>query len=817
MCIIHRNSIILISVVIFLCINASANERVLIRLDEPDKQTVEKFINGNYDVASYHPEKYLDLVIELSQYQLMLKKYPEIKILQTEEQIKANLNKGKDIDGYRNYEQTLAELQQIAQDNPDICKLYNIGKSRGKEYSETGISFYDDFNHDIWALKLSDNVEIEEDEPSFFFLGSHHAREPVSTEVVMELLNNMIDNYDSDTDMQNRINNSQIWFVPIVNPDGKKIVLTEQDIWWRKNICDNDLSLNFTDSIDGVDPNRNYGFWWGALGRSDEPFTDGYIGEEEFSEPEIKAVKNLIDSHHFVAGITYHSTGEMVLYPFGYEYTAIPPDINSISTLADRMAASIPSETFGTYESFQCVGLYPTRGTTDDYAYGEHGIFCYTIETATEFIPPYSDALNVCHNNLDAAYILLDRVNSSALTGIITDQVTKSFVVAEAYVEGIDNLGIFKEAYKSDEEFGRYYRILEPGEYNITFSAYGYIPVTIPNVTISSSEITNLDISLTPAAFRDISGYIAEDITGLPIKNAEIEINEYTSAATNDDGYFTLINIPYGNNSFEVSSPNFITQNTEIIIDETTAELNFNLSQGNFEDFEDHNFSTFNLSYDESYFDWYISSYMPRFGEFYARSAWIFETGWPSTLILRDSIAENGNISFALEISIISVGDTFEFIIDEEVIKVWNSVVRWTTVSFPVTTGFHTFTWEFNKNTSSDLDVHASIDNITFPRIIETGIENSDELLVKNCDLKQNFPNPFNPTTTIEFIINKSENVKLNIFNIKGELVANIIDKILDQGSHRVIFDGRNLNSGLYFVSLEAGDFKQINSMLLLK
>lgn len=817
MCIIRRNSMLLISFVIFLCINIYANERVLIRLDEPDKQTVEKFINGNYDVASYHPDKYIDLVIELSLFPEMLKEYPEIKILQTEEQIKANLLKEKDIEGYRNYDQTLAELQQIALDNPDICKLYNIGKSRGKEYSEMGISFYDDFNHDIWALKLSDNVEIEEDEPSFFFLGSHHAREPVSTEIVMELLNNMINNYDSDTDMQNRINNSQIWFVPIVNPDGKKIVLTEQDIWWRKNICDNDLNLTFTDSVDGVDPNRNYGFWWGALGRSDEPFTDGYIGEEEFSEPEIKAVKKLIDSHHFVAGITYHSCGEMVLYPFGYEFNAIPPDINSVSVLADKMAASIPSEAFGSYDSFQSTELYPTRGTTDDYAYGQHGIFCYTIETATEFIPPYANALDICYNNLDAAYILQDRIKTSMITGNILDQVTKSPVIAEIHVEGIDDSWIFREPYKSDEEFGRYYRFLEPGEYDITFSAFGYIPLTIPNVTISSADITNMDISLTPASFRSISGYISEASTGLPIEDALIEIDTEVWASTNADGYFSLIDIPYGNNSFKVSSPNFITQNTEIIIDETTSELSFDLVEGNFEDFENHNFSTFNLAYDESYFDWFISSYKPRYGQFYARSGWIFETGWPSTLILRDSIAENGNISFSFEISIISIGDTFNFIIDDEVIQQWNTIKRWDTVSFPVTTGFHTFTWEFNKNTSSDLDVHASIDNITFPRIIETGIENSDELLVKNCDLKQNYPNPFNPTTTIEFMINKSENVKLNIFNIKGELVANIIDKILDQGSHTVIFDGRNLNSGLYFVSLEAGNFKQVSTMLLLK
>ncbi|MCK4979396.1 MAG: zinc carboxypeptidase, partial [Candidatus Delongbacteria bacterium] len=460
-------SAILFFISLYFTTNIYSAEKILIRFDNPDKQTIEKFIHGNYDIASYHPDKYLDLVIEISHYSEMLKVHPKIKILKTEKQIKADLHKEKDIPGYRSYAQTLAELQQIEIDNPDICKLYNIGKSQGKTYSEDGNSNYNTYNHNIWALKLSDNVQIEEDEPSFYFLGAHHAREPISTEVCMEILSNMLSSYGSDADTQKRINNSQIWFVPIVNPDGQKAVLTELNVWWRKNIRDNDNSGSFEYltgelpiSKDGVDPNRNYDFWWGPNGTSEEPSSSVYKGPYPSSEPEIQAVKNLINSHHFIAGITYHSYGEIVLHPFGYEYNAIPPDVNSMSVLAENLASSIPSVYGGYYTPFQSVYLYPTMGTTNDYAYGEHGIFSFTIELANEFIPPYESALNICNNNLSAANILLDRVYTSTLTGVISDQVSKSPIVAKIFVEGIDDSGAFKEPYKSDEIFGRYYRFL---------------------------------------------------------------------------------------------------------------------------------------------------------------------------------------------------------------------------------------------------------------------------------------------------------------------------------------------------------------------
>jgi len=83
--------------------------------------------------------------------------------------------------------------------------------------------------------------------------------------------------------------------------------------------------------------------------------------------------------------------------------------------------------------------------------------------------------------------------------------------------------------------------------------------------------------------------------------------------------------------------------------------------------------------------------------------------------------------------------------------------------------------------------------------------------------LSQNYPNPFNPTTNINFDIGKPSNVKLTIYNILGERITTLVNEFLNTGNYTVRFDGRNLASGVYFYSLETGDYKFYKKMMLLK
>lgn len=163
-------------------------DKFVVRIDNPDETIAQKFIRGGDDIASYKPSEYLDIVVNNHEYEQLTKQGFNLRITQTTEQLRNNLNSSTDLAGYRDYNEMLTDLQNYAAQYPEICELYDIGNSRGKIYSDNGNSNYDAYNHEIWALKVSDNVSSEEDEPNIYYLAEHHAREPISLEVVMYFL-----------------------------------------------------------------------------------------------------------------------------------------------------------------------------------------------------------------------------------------------------------------------------------------------------------------------------------------------------------------------------------------------------------------------------------------------------------------------------------------------------------------------------------------------------------------------------------------------------------------------------------------------------
>ena len=86
-----------------------------------------------------------------------------------------------------------------------------------------------------------------------------------------------------------------------------------------------------------------------------------------------------------------------------------------------------------------------------------------------------------------------------------------------------------------------------------------------------------------------------------------------------------------------------------------------------------------------------------------------------------------------------------------------------------------------------------------------------------NFELSNNYPNPFNPSTTISYSIPKQNNVTLKVFDVLGSEVATLINKEQTQGNYEVEFDGADLTSGIYFYRLRAGDFVETKKMILLK
>jgi hypothetical protein len=237
----------------------------------------------------------------------------------------------------------------------------------------------------LWAVKISDNPGVDESEPEVLFDGMHHAREPMSLEVQLHYMTWLCENYGTDPEATFLVDNREIWFIPIVNPDGyvyNETTYPQGGGMWRKNRRDNEGS-----SCYGVDPNRNYDYEWGTSGISFNPCGDTYCGPNAFSEPEIQAYRDFVLDHEFVTNITFHSVAGMVLLPWGYDYTEQTPDDALFRVMADEMAK---------YNGYQ-VGqageiLYDCSGTTCDWAYGVADVLSLCVEVSgTDFWPQESE------------------------------------------------------------------------------------------------------------------------------------------------------------------------------------------------------------------------------------------------------------------------------------------------------------------------------------------------------------------------------------------------------------------------------------------
>ena len=414
----------------------------------------------------------------------------------------------RSITDYRTYAETYAEIIDIADNNSSFVDLFSLGESQGKLYYNDDYGNYEDFQHDIWCLKISDNPQVNEDEPNVYYAAAIHAREPISLEVDMHILHHIVDNYGIDPEITYWVDNTQIWFIPLMNPDGHKLVREYYSYNHRKNIRDNDGDGNAdANNYDGVDLNRNFGYVWGPNGTSSTPSSSIYNGPNAWSEPEVVYVRDLLRSYNFWGGITYHSSGQYVLYPLGHLPGVCAYDHEIMHDLAVEMANTIPrynssGTQVGYYTPLQAVDFgYTCQGTMGDWGYSEQRMFAYTLELSWTHITTESWIDQISEDNLEAALIFLDRAHHATVTGNITDE-TRSPVVAEIYVQEIDfEPGMTSvEPVRSDSTFGRYYRILEPGSYTFTFSLDGYDDITVENVIVNDSTQTLLDVNFSGSA-----------------------------------------------------------------------------------------------------------------------------------------------------------------------------------------------------------------------------------------------------------------------------------------------------------------------------
>jgi carboxypeptidase T len=218
--------------------------------------------------------------------------------LQTSESYVADFDTARTAAGYHSAESLEEELRHLADDHPEIAQLQRIG--RGIE------------GRPILALRIG---ERRRSARRVAFLGCHHAREWISVEVPFLLAKDLLADA-STAPVRDWLQQGEVWVVPMVNPDGHEHTRTPGNRLWRKNRRRN------RDGTIGVDLNRNYGYMWGTLDvttSSHTPADDTYVGPRAFSEPESRAVRDLVARQLFGGVLTYHSYSQLILYPWGNE------------------------------------------------------------------------------------------------------------------------------------------------------------------------------------------------------------------------------------------------------------------------------------------------------------------------------------------------------------------------------------------------------------------------------------------------------------------------------------------------------------------
>ncbi|WDM16380.1 zinc carboxypeptidase [Streptomyces lavenduligriseus] len=306
---------------------------------------------------------------------------------------------------YHNYAEANAEIDQRLAAYPGIMNKRVIGKSyQGR---------------DIVAIKVSDNVGTDENEPEVLFTAHQHAREHLTVEMALYLLRELGAGYGSDSRITNMVNSREIWIVPDLNPDGGEYDIASGSYRsWRKNRQPNSGS-----SYVGTDLNRNWNYKWGCCGGSSgSTSSETYRGPAAESAPEVKVVADFVrgrvvgGKQQITAGIDFHTYSELVLWPFGWTYAdtatgMTADDAAAFQAVGRKMAAS------NGYTAEQSSDLYITDGTIDDYLWGTQKIFSYTFEmypassSGGGFYPPDEVIERETSRNKDAVLQLLENAD----------------------------------------------------------------------------------------------------------------------------------------------------------------------------------------------------------------------------------------------------------------------------------------------------------------------------------------------------------------------------------------------------------------------
>lgn len=382
-------------------------QTMIIRVFTPDFESLSRISPKNkLDIAAARANQWYDLVVDQNGFENIKSSGLAYEVQTYSLEHDRELVRGS----YHSYDEINTILRNMASNYPTICKLDSLP-----------IRTYQ--GRWIYGVKISDNPAIEEDnEPGLFVDGCHHSREWATVEVVRYFADSILRGYASVPDIQQIVNNTEIYCFPIINADGYVYDYSGGGLSWRRN------REPFGGQI-GCDPNRNYVAAanilkgdWGAVDSSKAthmPGNDVFCGAYGNSGDETRALTMYVRSHIINAYMSYHSYSELLMWGWGFSRATIPDNTQTVRW-GNRMAAMINKLSSGTYAPGQIpVILYSVSGSSIDWAYswchwlGGTAIVTYTTEVGTSFYQPVADLDNICQQNFKALKYLAQLTRDS--------------------------------------------------------------------------------------------------------------------------------------------------------------------------------------------------------------------------------------------------------------------------------------------------------------------------------------------------------------------------------------------------------------------
>lgn len=638
----------------------------------------------------------------------------------------------------------------------------------------------------IFAVKISSNPMVDDTtKPEVLYTALIHSREPQAMMTLMYFMFYLLENYGTNDEVTYLLDHRQLWFVPIINPDGYVYNQTTNPSgggMWRKNRRNNGGSY-------GIDLNRNYGTftYWNSPngGSSTDPSSDTYRGTAPFSEVETSAMRDFVNSRRFRNALNYHTYSNLLIYPWAYIDPTLTPDSSYFTYWANEMTS------YNGYQpgtASQTVGYF-VRGSSDDWMYGDVStgrtkVLAMTPEVgSTGFWPTQAEIFPLAHENLRPnLYMAWAGGEFVERKATLFDQATYSAGDTGLVKIVLENKGI-------ESQIGVEYRWTTLSPYvtlldtagELTFTAFRQKD-TVELAFIVSDLIGNgyaipteftLTTGGTPMMTHLINVLVGQPSVVFTDDAEESMVNWSTAGSTNGTWGQTSSQSHSPTKSFTDSPSGSYLNNASVKLT-TSATFDFTNSSSVAIAFWDR-YST------EAGYDYCNTEVSTNGG-----TSWITlgrydgtQSSWQQKNFDASAYAagrSNVKFRFLLTTDVGVTGDGWY--VDDVQIKTYSA-----------------------------------------PPVVAVG---EDAVKLFTPVLAQNYPNPFNPVTTIRYEIGEAARVTLRIYNALGQQVRTLVDGVRQTGRHSIQWDGMNdaghtVASGIYIYRLEAGSFVKSRKMVLLK